>query len=141
MRRSTDMPMRRLARRLALFSGAAVVVIAALVIALISNARSSAASNSAKHAATVAQSAANDAKDTANCVNTALGQRSGPLRKDQVAQVAFADAVDSILSLSPKAPPAVQLAAVAKFRAEVAQYKATLDADEVERLAHPLGKC
>lgn len=96
-----------------------MIAVAALVIALVAETR---------------------AGNIGNCINTNLGQRSGPTAHDARAHIAFARAVDGLF-LTPSATQAERIAEAARFKVQVQAYVDTLVKDQADRDAHPLGRC
>lgn len=124
--------------QLALLFCIALVLLGGLVIGLVANA--------------TAKSAAREASGVANCVNTALGDRTASTSRDATAHVAFAEAdkaYDQALVavlLTPKGPAQLQpfkafvLAAQRKSAAD-RRYVRQLRSDQRYRTRHPLGRC
>jgi ribosomal protein S15P/S13E len=85
--------------------------------------------------------ASENAKSTAQCVNSILATRNRPSAADARSQISFAESVLTALTLPSTLTPPEQQAALTALVTEVRSHVNTLIADQKARDSHPLGKC
>jgi hypothetical protein len=85
--------------------------------------------------------ASENAKSTAQCVNSILATRNRPSAADARSQISFAESVLTALTLPPNLTVTQQQTALAALVTEVRNHVSTLLADQKARDAHPLGNC
>lgn len=136
----------RLARRLAI----AVVVLGLLIGGQSfytywatdrANTHAARAIHQAQMASVAAEAAALEAQAVSACLKQVLTDRAATSKADADAHVAFAIALEKLLTQPVKATPAQQLTAFKAFLGSLSSYVQTLVADQRYRDQHPLGKC